>query len=569
MNNKIELLLPAGSLANLKAAISNGADSVYLGMNNFNARVFASNFDSKGLIEAIRLCKSNNVKLYLTMNTLVKNSEIQDFFKDLSFAYESGIDSVIIQDPSFIDIIKKSFPGLSIHISTQAGVMNSPHANLFSNADRIVLARELNKESIKTIRKNFKKELEIFIHGALCVCLSGSCLFSSFLGGRSGNRGKCAQPCRKKYNNSFFLSTKELSLLEKLPEVIELGIECLKIEGRMRSPYYVATVSDVYRKAIDSYYNGNFKVDSKMKDKLESAFSRDFTQGCFSGKNIINSSRSSGFSNISKQNYEVKTIPINLEKRKSKLILPEIKEKISLQKQLLVRAYNKKDAISASFAGADIIYYDIFAKDFSEVKKSIKSKLYAYIPRIIFDSDITRIINEIKLKKPDGIFSGNLALLNMNLNLPIHLDYNLNCFNDLNLDYIEKKGAFPIVSPELSIKELTEFKNKNFGVFVHGKIRLMTLAHKMPETIIKDEKGFIFKVNPIFNGTEVLNDKELGLFNKVKNLTRSGINNIFIDTETNVKETVKIYRQILDGKTIDVSKLKNDFVLGWSDKGVL
>ena len=566
---KIELLSPVGSLANLKAAVESGADAVYLGLNKFNAREFATNFNKDYFEEAIKICKSNNVKLFLTMNTLIKNSEINEFFKQLKFAYEQGIDSVIIQDPGFIDIIKKSFPGLNVHISTQAGVMNSNHANLFSSADRIVLAREIERKNLQSMRNNVKNELEIFIHGALCVCISGSCLFSSFIGGRSGNRGKCAQPCRKKYNDCFYLSTKELCLIDEIPELIKMGIDSLKIEGRMRTPYYVATTTGVYRNAIDSYYKNDFKITDEMKNRLMTAFSREFTKGCYSGDDIINKHNSSGSSFITKQTYEVKTRLIELEERKSNLQLPNISNNESPSKRLLVRVYNKSDAISAAVSGADIIYYDIFSKDFSEVKKSIKIPLYAVTPRIMFDSDIPMIEKTIKEKQPDGILAGNMGIFNLKLNLPIHLDYNCNCFNDYNLNYLEKLNAFPIISPELSIKEQIEFKNKKFAVFVHGKIRLMTLVHKLQDSVITDEKGFKFFIDKIHNGSEILNEKELGLFNKIRPLLKSGINNIFIDTQTNVSEIVKIYRQILDGKTIDVTKLKNDYVLGWSVKGVL
>lgn len=568
---KIELLSPAGSLANLKAAVTSGADSVYLGMNKFNAREFATNFNSEYFKEAVKICKSNNVKLFLTMNTLVKNNEINEFFKQLSFAYENGIDAVIIQDPSFIGIIKKSFPDLNINISTQAGVMNSAHANLFSRADRIVLARELNKENIKSIRKNFRKELEIFIHGALCVCISGSCLFSSFVGGRSGNRGKCAQPCRKKYNNCYYLSTKELCLIEQIPELIKSGIDSLKIEGRMRTPYYVAVTTGIYRKAIDYYYNNKFKITQEIKNKLATAFSRDFTKGGYEEEDIFNKKQAQGSSDIVKQNYEVKKEDINIKKRKSNLILPELKNKESRQKRLLVRVYDKDTAINASNSGADIVYYDLFRPDFLELKKLLTVPLYAVTPRIMFDSDISLIEKTIKQKNPEGLLIGNLGILNLNLpkNIQIHVDYNSNCFNDYNLNYLESLNSFPIVSPELSVKEQTEFKNKNFATLVHGKIRLMTLAHNLPEGLIADEKGFKFKINKIHNGCEILNEKELGLFNKAKNLLSEGINNFFIDTETNTAEIVKIYRQILDGKTIDVSKIKNNYVLGWSEKGVL
>ncbi|MDD5192999.1 MAG: U32 family peptidase [Candidatus Nanoarchaeia archaeon] len=568
MKNKIELLLPAGSLGNLKAAVANGADSVYIGLDKFNARESATNFRGEYFKEAIKICKSNNVRVYLTMNTLIKNSEIKEFFKQLVYAYEQGIDAVIIQEPSFISIIKESFPDLFIHLSTQAGIMNSAHANIFKNIERIILARELNKEKLKCLRKNVNKELEVFIHGALCVSFSGSCLFSSFLGGRSGNRGKCAQPCRKIYNNCYYLSTKELCLIKKIPELIELGIDSLKIEGRMRTPYYVATVASIYRKAIDDYYKGDFKITDEIISKLKTAFSREFTEGSFSSESVFNKMKAHGSSAPEIKEYIVNTKDIKLEKRDYELKIPEIKTKQSKEKRLLVRVYNKSDAVLAAENGADIIYYDIFAKDFLETQKLISKPVYGVTPRIMFDSDIPKITDEIKNKNPSGILAGNLGMINLNLHLPIHLDYNCNCFNDIDLKFYEEKEAYPIISPELSINEQTEFKNKNFASFVHGKMRLMTIAHQLQEGWINDNKGR-FKINKINNGVEILNERELGLFNKAKNLLKSGINNFYIDTDIKVGEITKIYRQILDGKTVDVSKIKQNYVLGWSEKGVL
>src|SRR3989344_204993 len=309
MTKKIQLLAPAGGMANLKAAVSKGADAVYLGMQKFNAREFAVNFNESYLKEAVKICKSNNVKLFLTMNTLVKNYEINDFFKQLSYAYANGIDAVIIQEASFLELIKKNYPDLEVHISTQAGIMNSKQAKLFDKADSITLARELNKDEIKGIRENYLNKIEVFCHGALCKSIYGSCLFSSLLGGRSGNRGKCAQPCRKRYNGCYFLSTKELCLIKQIPSLINLGIDIIKIEGRMRTPYYVATVTDVYRKAIDSFYAGQFKITPEMNAKLESAFSREFTEGWFESKqNILNVKKSAGESSKKKlEMYSVNT----------------------------------------------------------------------------------------------------------------------------------------------------------------------------------------------------------------------------------------------------------------------
>ncbi|MBS3163208.1 U32 family peptidase [Candidatus Woesearchaeota archaeon] len=565
---KLELLAPAGSLGTLKAAVYSGADSVYLGMNKFNAREYATNFNEAYLKEAIKLCKSNNVKIYLTMNTLIKNCEIKAFLEQLKYAYEQGIDSVIIQDPCFIEIIRESFPGLRIHMSTQAGIMNSFHANLFSGADRINVARELDKTNIGLIRKKFNKEIEIFVHGALCACISGSCLFSSLLGGRSGNRGKCAQPCRKLYNNSYLLSTKDLCLIEKIPEIINLGINSVKIEGRMRTPYYVATTTSIYRKAVDSFYKGKFEVTTEMKNKLRTSFLRDFTQGEFSNEYVFNPNQVLKGSKIKEEMYEVKTNPINIEKRRANIKELKIKNKNSSGKQLIVRVYNERDALIAE-KYADIIVLDLFHENFKEIEKKLKKPIYAITPRIMFDSDIEKITNKIKELSPNGLIAGNLGIMNMGFNLPIILDYNSNCFNDLQLDYYQKLGAKPIMSQELSLNEIENFKNKDFIVFVHGKIRVMTLAHDLPELKLKDEHGFNFYIKKIFNGVEILNEKELGLFNQIKYMVKDGVNQLYVDTETNIDEILHIYRDILYDKVPKVSKLKKKYVLGWSRQGVL
>jgi len=221
---KPELLLPAGNVDCLRAAVNNGADAVYLGLDKFNARISADNFNEQNIKAVIEYCHKHKVKVYVTLNTLVKNKELDDFFHLVGVCDQAGVDAIIIQDICFIPLIKKNYPKLNIHLSTQTTSTNSyssPNSiSKIKQVERVVLPRELTIEEITEITKHH--ETEIFIHGALCLSYSGQCLFSSIAGGRSGNRGRCAQPCRMIYNNKYVLSTKDLCLLSNLPELISI-----------------------------------------------------------------------------------------------------------------------------------------------------------------------------------------------------------------------------------------------------------------------------------------------------------------------------------------------------------
>ncbi|HSW57937.1 MAG TPA: peptidase U32 family protein, partial [Dehalococcoidales bacterium] len=279
---KPELLSPAGNWESLQAAVKNGADAVYLGTREFNARANARNFSLDELKKGVDYCHSEGVKTYLTLNILVKNSEMTHFFKTLSRAYSSGIDGVILQHLSFVEIVKKNFPDLLVFISTQGAVGNTSSATLMKSADRIIVPREMPLPEIKKMVEAGIK-VEIFVHGALCFSVSGLCLLSSFVAGRSGNRGNCAQLCRQCFNREYPMSTRELCTVNQIPDFIKAGITAFKIEGRMRSPLYVAVATRLYRKAIDSYLKGDFKVPPKEINEIEIVFNREFTAGMISG----------------------------------------------------------------------------------------------------------------------------------------------------------------------------------------------------------------------------------------------------------------------------------------------
>ncbi len=288
--NNIELLSPVGDFECLKAAVQNGANAVYLGATNFSARSSAKNFDLQELKNAIDYAHLRNVKVHLALNTLIKDDEFNTALELASNAYELGIDAIIVQDFGLANFLINKLPNLPIHASTQMSIHNLEGAKYAEKLgfSRIVLSRELSLSEIEFIKNNTNIELEVFIHGALCISYSGQCLLSSMIGGRSGNRGKCAQACRLPYklveesenstsciNSGYILSPKDLCGLEFIPKLIDLGIASLKIEGRMKTPQYVATVTRIYRKYIDLALSGkNYVISQKDKKDLLQVFNR-------------------------------------------------------------------------------------------------------------------------------------------------------------------------------------------------------------------------------------------------------------------------------------------------------
>lgn len=283
--NKLpELLAPAGDMECLYVAVAAGADAVYVGGKRFGARAFAKNFDIDELAAAVRYCHLHRVKLYVTLNTLIEDKEMAEAVEYAAELYRIGVDALIVADLGVIAAIRRHIPDLELHASTQMSVHNSLGANAAADlgVSRVVPARELSLSDIKSIVDNSPCEIEVFLHGALCVCHSGQCLFSSLVGGRSGNRGECAQPCRLPYNNGkYILSLKDLSLADHIKELIESGVASLKIEGRMKSPEYVYTVVDIYRRLLDEHRSAT----ASENDRLRKAFSRGgFTDGYFVGR---------------------------------------------------------------------------------------------------------------------------------------------------------------------------------------------------------------------------------------------------------------------------------------------
>lgn len=302
MRNEIELLAPAGGKESLIAAIQNGANAVYLGGQSFSARASANNFSDEELAEAVLYAHFRDVRIYVTVNTLLDERELERAVDYIYYLDTIGVDGIIVQDLGLAKVIRENFPNLELHASTQMTI-NSLEGGKFLEKNgfkRIVLARETPLSEIKLMRDNLNLQIEAFAHGALCISYSGQCLMSSMIGGRSGNRGRCAQPCRKSYeiikrdgeplkdSRGYLISPKDLYTLENLEQLIDAGVDSIKIEGRMKRPEYVATVINSYRKGIDGL---SIKGEEKL---LKQAFNRGFTKGIMFnefGKNLVDSTR--------------------------------------------------------------------------------------------------------------------------------------------------------------------------------------------------------------------------------------------------------------------------------------
>lgn len=293
MKKRVELLAPAGNYEAFLGAVNAGADAVYLGGEKFGARAYADNFTAEEICRAVHVAHFMGRKVYLTVNTLMKDEELEELVSFLKPFYEAGLDGVIVQDIGALCRIRASLPGLALHASTQM-TLTGPEGCMFlkgQGVERVVPARELSLEEIREIKEKTGLEIECFIHGAMCYCYSGQCLFSSLLGGRSGNRGRCAQPCRLPYrildgereisDVNYPLSLKDMCTITYIPELIEAGIDSFKIEGRMKKAEYAAGVTAVYRKYIDLYYRkgkDNYKVEKADLQRLQSLYIRSELQ---------------------------------------------------------------------------------------------------------------------------------------------------------------------------------------------------------------------------------------------------------------------------------------------------
>ena len=478
--SNIELLSPAGDFECLVSAVQNGANAVYFGLDKFNARVNGRNFEDEELVKAIKYAKLRNVKTHLTLNILIKNKEFEEALKLVEFAYNSGIDAVIVQDLGLAKKIMELFPKLEVHSSTQMTIYNLDGVKEIEKLgySRCVLARELSIEEIKNICKNTNIEIEVFIHGALCICYSGQCLMSSLIGGRSGNRGKCAGTCRLPYSllkdgqekeKGYLLSSKDVCTLDILPELIEAGVKSFKIEGRMKSKEYVGIVTSIYRKYIDlAESNQEYLVDEKDREMLMQIFNRGgFSTGYLKGKLGKNMMYTKRPNHIGTLLGEVISYNPNKGHVKIKLCKElDLGDSIAIGdssckiSELMQKNNNIKMAKTNDIVTIGRIKGKIKPKD--KVYKTVSIKLNQEMDQKIGKENIKRKVNcNIELKQDEVI---KLELQDIDTNISVKLEGDSVVKKADNVGITSKRIEEQLSKEELEHKLLESFKREQVNL---------------------------------------------------------------------------------------------------------
>lgn len=544
--DKVELLAPAGDFSCLKAAIEAGCDAVYIGGKLFGARAFSSNFTDDEIIKAINYAHLFGVKVYVTTNTLIYDKEVERFLEYISFLHKNNVDAVIIQDLGMLDLVRQTFPNLEVHASTQMHIHNLDGASFMEKlgVKRVVLARETSISKIKEIKEKTNIDIEIFIHGALCVSYSGQCLMSSLIGNRSGNRGTCAGSCRQSYsivdennniilNNKYPLSMKDLCSLENLKTLLDIGVTSLKIEGRMKSSSYVYTVVKLYRLAIDSYYkNNNIYIDEKELYNLKKIFNREFTKGfLFDEENnkVINMKRPNH------QGVEIGKV-INY---KNNVATIKLNDEININDGL--RIVGKKDI------GVNVNNFYINSKLVKTAKKG----------------DIITIKVNDKVEKDDKVL----------LTLDSKLNEEINNIISSNQRKVLVKAKFIAKEDKQITFELTDFINK-VVVISENKVtkalnkpitkeEIKEKLNKIKDTVYKYESLDIEIDDNIFIPLNIINDLKRKAFEEINNKRLYKIPYKRCEYKRNVKSYPKeklLNILILKDENIDSLKKKYDYI---------
>ena len=576
---KPELLSPAGSPEAFEAALSAGADAIYLGAERFGARAYAKNFTHGDIISAVGKAHKRGARVYVTVNTLITDRELPDAMS-LSFGlYEAGVDAVIAADIGYISLLRKYLPDFEVHASTQMGCHNIHFAEYAKSLGipRVVLARETSLEDIRYFTANTDIETEVFVHGALCVCHSGQCLLSSVIGGRSGNRGECAQPCRMKYGSGYPLSLKDLCAAGRVKELIDAGVSSFKIEGRMKSPDYVAYNTALYRRLIDENRNA---TEEEIAESAE-VFSRDgFTTGYLDGvisKEMLGVRREdevakkvnrAGLKNPANRGEEIFIKRQAVEDKDG--IIKEIKKlsrkKDTKSKKLISGIFYDKSQIPEDTSFFDVIYLPLEKFSAGTGANGVS------LPPVIFDREEKEVFEKLKEAFCKGashvlchqVWQADFvkkAAEEAGLQNPvIHCSHRAGIYSNITADEICKYGFYDItLSPELLLPAMRDISYRK-SVIVYGALPVMTLEKPVGFKSLTDRTGATFPIlreggrdilynsQPIYEADREDLLKEAGIFNRV----------FIFSTETKgeVKKVIEEYKNHLPRKNAKITRIK-------------
>lgn len=538
-----ELLAPAGSIEAARAAVEAGADAIYLGGTMLNARMNAKNFSDEEMQDVIKYCHQNGVFVYVTLNTAVYDRELNEALAYVGMLYVWGVDGLIVADLGIASLIRKYYPDFPIHASTQASGHSVACAEKLKSLgfSRMVCAREMNKTEIDRLCADSPIETEQFIHGALCVSQSGQCLASAMIGGRSGNRGACAQPCRMQYNGSYPLSLKDAALAQHIPELIKSGVASLKIEGRMKSPAYVYGVVEIYRRLLDE---GRAADETEMK-RLAALFSRGgFTDGYYTDRvdGEMNGIRSDGDKQATakvtsaQERRRGEGIEENSERRgksprnRTPIAVGERKMNPDASYVVFRRGRDarkaKKPVFTARFAHPD----QIVAPDFFSIVYLPLDRFKAgcgangvVLPPTIFDRDLERaerLLKEAREAGAEHALVCNIGHVELakRYGYILHGDYRLNIFNsEAAAVYMAEGMRDLILSPELTLPQIRDINAPKAAV-VYGRIPLMLLTKPVGAKSLTDRTGARFPIVQEFGYDSLLNSVPFYMADRQKDL---------------------------------------------------
>ncbi len=558
-----ELLAPAGSAEAVKAALKAGADAVYVGGKLLNARMNAKNLTESELADCIKLCHEKGAKLYVTVNTAVLDRELANAVEYTDMLYMIGTDALIVSDTGLASLIKDRYPGMELHASTQAGGHNADCAKALEKLgfSRMVCARELSCDQIKKLCMKSPIEIEQFVHGAMCVSQSSQCMASAVMGGRSGNRGSCAQPCRKCYNGKYPLSLKDMCLAGHVPQLIESGVASLKIEGRMKSPAYVYEVVKTYRTLLDEGRN----ITGKEAEKLKSVFSRSgFTDGYYTGKKDsdmlgVRTSEDKNSTLAVKTDFvEIphRLPPITLSERHRPMpvTLPSNAGKISRNKPYpTARFYDAKQITGRDFFRHIYLPLEKFESGVCDG---------VVLPPAVFPGEEKKLAemlsDAVKKGATDALIThiGQLETV-LSFGLKAHGDFRLNIFNSAAARYCVSEGMTEVMlSPELTLPQMRDISAPKSAI-VYGRLPIMLLTKPLGSGALTDATGAKFPVIKEAGLEILLNSVPIYMADRQKELRDFGIiGQHFIFTTESRMQCEEIVESYKNGKAPSFKKFR-------------